>query len=441
MMFLADTAEGRIIEDEEIKQDLASGRPWEEWVAENLVELKNLPERLHVKHPSGSVRLRQQTFGYTHEELKTLVGPMASTGAEPLGAMGTDTPIAVLADRPRLLFDYFVQAFAQVTNPPLDAIREELVTSLGVYIGPNGNVLSSEHVRHQQVKLDFPVIDNDQLAKIANIRNGEGQKVALKIRGLFRVGSTEEEFRQRIREICEKVSAAVNRGVNYIVLSDRDSNAQWAPIPSLLLTSAVHHHLLKSANRTRASMIVEAGDVRETHHVALLIGYGAAAVNPYLAMESAEDMVHRGEITNVDEQQAVKNLITALGKGVLKIMSKMGISTVASYCGAQTFEAVGLSQRLVDQYFSGTDSLMGGVGLDVISRETQDRHALAYPQDGNDLGRGSELEVGGEYQWRRDGPLTCSTLRRYSGCSTPRAPAGTTSSSSTPRQWTTSQKL
>ncbi|GAB3843285.1 glutamate synthase large subunit [Nesterenkonia populi] len=404
MMFLVDTAEGRIIEDEEIKEELATSQPWEEWVSENLVELEDLPDRLHVQHPSGSVRLRQQTFGYTHEELKTLVGPMASTGAEPLGAMGTDTPIAVLADRPRLLFDYFVQAFAQVTNPPLDAIREELVTSLGVYIGPNGNVLSSDQVRHQQVKLDFPVIDNDQLAKVANIRNDEGQKVALKIRGLFRVGSTEEEFRQRIREICEKVSAAVNRGVNYIVLSDRDSNAQWAPIPSLLLTSAVHHHLLKSANRTRASLIVEAGDVRETHHVATLIGYGAAAVNPYLAMESAEDMVRRGEITNVDEPQAVKNLITALGKGVLKIMSKMGISTVASYCGAQTFEAVGLSQRVVDQYFSGTHSLMGGVGLEVISKETHERHARAYPQDGNDLGRGSELEVGGEYQWRREGP-------------------------------------
>ncbi|WP_044492931.1 glutamate synthase large subunit [Nesterenkonia massiliensis] len=404
MMFLCDTAEGRIIEDDEIKADFASKEPWQDWVKDNLVRLEDLPERLHVRHPSGSVRLRQQTFGYTHEELKTLVGPMAATGAEPLGAMGTDTPIAVLAERPRLLFDYFVQTFAQVTNPPLDAIREELVTSLGLHIGPKGNLLASSQVKTQQIALDFPVLNNDQLAKIANVRNDDGQKATLRIRGLFRVGSTEEEFRQRIRTLCEQVSAAVNRGVGYIIISDRDSNAQWAPIPSLLLLSAIHHHLLKSANRTKASLIVEAGDVREVHHVACLIGYGAAAVNPYLAMESAEDMVRRGEITNVTEEQAVGNLITALGKGVLKIMSKMGISTVTSYCGAQTFEAVGLAQNVVDQYFSGTHSPMGGVGINVIKEEALARHAKAYPADGNDLGRGDELEVGGEYQWRREGP-------------------------------------
>lgn len=404
MMLLLDTVEGRIIEDEEIKADLASSAPWAEWVKDNLVELADLPERLHVRHPSESVRLRQQTFGYTHEELRILIGPMATAGAEPLGAMGTDTPIAVLADRPRLLFDYFVQTFAQVTNPPLDAIREELVTSLGLHIGPSGNLLSNEQVKSKQVALDFPVINNDELAKIANIRNDEGAKIALKVRALYRAGSREEELRQRIREICEKVSAAVNRGVSYIVISDRDSNAQWAPIPSMLMLSAIHHHLLKSANRTRVSLVVEAGDVREVHHVACLIGYGAAAVNPYLAMETAEDMVRRGEISGVSEEQAVHNLLTALGKGVLKIMSKMGISTVASYCGAQTFEAVGLAQNVVDQYFSGTHSPMGGVGLDVLCDETLQRHSRAYPADGNDLGRGDELEIGGEYQWRREGP-------------------------------------
>ncbi|PRZ14629.1 glutamate synthase large subunit [Nesterenkonia sandarakina] len=404
MMLLLDTVEGRIIEDEEIKAELASSAPWADWVQENLVKLADLPERLHVRHPSESVRLRQQTFGYTHEELRVLIGPMATAGAEPLGAMGTDTPIAVLADRPRLLFDYFVQTFAQVTNPPLDAIREELVTSLGLHIGPNGNLLSNEQVRSRQVALDFPVINNDELAKIANIRNDDGAKIALKVRALYRAGSKEEELRQRIREICEKVSAAVNRGVSYIVISDRDSNAQWAPIPSLLMLSAIHHHLLKSANRTKVSLVVEAGDVREVHHVACLIGYGAAAVNPYLAMETAEDMVRRGELTAVNEEQAVHNLLTALGKGVLKIMSKMGISTVASYCGAQTFEAVGLAQNVVDQYFSGTHSPMGGVGLDVLSAETLERHSRAYPADGNDLGRGNELEIGGEYQWRREGP-------------------------------------
>ncbi|NLS10208.1 glutamate synthase large subunit [Nesterenkonia sp. MY13] len=404
MMFLADTKEGRIIEDEEIKADFASKAPWQKWVEENRLTLDDLPERLHVKHPSGSVRLRQQTFGYTHEELKILVGPMAATGAEPLGAMGTDTPIAVLAERPRLLFDYFVQTFAQVTNPPLDAIREELVTSLGRHIGPEGNLLATGQVKAKQIQLDFPVLTNDQLARIANQRNEDGTKSALKIRGLFRVGSTEEEFRQRIRTLCEQVSAAVHRGVGYIVISDRDSNAQWAPIPSLLLVSAIHHHLLKSATRTRVSLLVEAGDVREVHHVACLIGYGASAVNPYLAIESAEDMVRRGEITNVTEEQAVENLIKALGKGLLKIMSKMGISTAGSYCGAQTFEAVGLAQNVVDQYFSGTHSPMGGVGVDVIAAEASARHAKAYPPDGNDLGRGDELEVGGEYQWRREGP-------------------------------------
>ena len=404
MMFLLDTAEGRIIEDEEIKADLAGQQPWQQWVSENLIQLEDLPQRLHVRHPADSVRLRQQTFGYTREELNILIGPMATTGAEPLGAMGTDTPIAVLADRPRLLFDYFAQTFAQVTNPPLDAIREELVTSLGVHIGPKGNLLAPGQVKAQQIHLDFPVITNDQLVKIAKLRSADGSKATLRIRGLFRVGSTEEQFRQRIRDLCEQVSAAVNRGVSHIVISDRDSNAQWAPIPSLLLLSAVHHHLLKSANRTKASLVVEAGDVREVHHVACLIGYGAAAVNPYLAMETAEDMVVRGEITGLTEEQAVQNLISALGRGLLKIMSKMGISTVTSYCGAQTFEALGLAQNVVDQYFSGTHSPMGGVGLEVIAAETLARHGRAYPGDGNDLGRGDELEVGGEYQWRREGP-------------------------------------
>ncbi|WP_243729093.1 glutamate synthase large subunit [Nesterenkonia sphaerica] len=404
MMFLADTKAGRIIEDEEIKADFASKQPWREWVEDNRVTLEDLPERLHVKHPAGSVRLRQQTFGYTHEELRILIGPMAATGAEPLGAMGTDTPIAVLAERQRLLFDYFVQTFAQVTNPPLDAIREELVTSLSRHVGAEGNLLDTGQVKSKQIKLDFPVLTNDQLARIANHRKADGSKAALRIRGLFRVGSTEEEFRQRIRTLCEQVSAAVNRGVSYIVISDRDSNAQWAPIPSLLLVSAIHHHLLKSANRTKASLLVEAGDVREVHHVACLIGYGASAVNPYLAIETAEDMVRRGDISTVTEDQAVSNLIKALGKGLLKIMSKMGISTVSSYCGAQTFEAVGLAQNVVDQFFSGTDSLMGGVGLDVLAREAMERHAKAYPPSGNGLGRGEELEVGGEYQWRREGP-------------------------------------
>ncbi|MCB4207618.1 glutamate synthase large subunit [Arthrobacter sp. UM1] len=403
MMFLVDTEEGRIVPDSEVKDAAASAQPWAEWASRNTVALADLPEREHVMPTRESVLKRQQTFGYTQEELRLLVGPMAAKGAEPLGAMGTDTPIAVLAKRPRLLFDYFVQSFAQVTNPPLDSIREELVTSLGTSVGPDGNLLSRDRVSARHIRLDFPIIDNDQLAKVAAQTHEDGSKRALTVRGLYRPAGGEAELRARLREINEKVSAAINRGVEHIILSDRDSNAQWAPIPSLLLCSSVHHHLLKSANRTKTSLLVEAGDVREVHHCALLIGYGASAVNPYLAMESAEELVRARDVQGVSAEEAVRNLIYALGKGVLKIMSKMGISTVASYTGAQTFEALGLGQPLVDEFFHGTVSQLSGIGLDVIARETAERHARAYPLDGIEQPHRA-LEVGGEYQWRREGP-------------------------------------
>lgn len=401
-MFLVDTEAGRIIDDEEVKAEVAAANPWAEWVKDNLIDLNELPEREHVVHTAASVNIRQRTFGYTTEELKILLGPMARTGAEPLGAMGSDTPVAVLSKRPRLLFDYFVQSFAQVTNPPLDAIREELVTSLTCAIGPNGNLLDTKQVRQPQVSLPFPVINNDQLAKIANIENADGDKVAMKVRGLYRPEGGENALRARLTEICEQVSGAINRGVQYVVLSDRDSNAQWAPIPSLLLVSAVHHHLLRSANRTKTALVVEAGDVRETHHVAVLVGYGASAVNPYLAMESVEQLITAGDVVGVTAQDGVYNLIKGLGKGVLKIMSKMGISTVASYTGAQTFEALGLGQELVDEFFSGTHSQLGGVGLDVIAAEVSARHQMAYPEGGIEQPH-RPLLGGGEYQWRRDG--------------------------------------
>ena len=402
-MFLIDTQAGRIIDDAEIKEQIAASNPWAQWVAENKINLNDLPDLEHVRHNSASVQLRQRTFGYTTEELRILLAPMASNGAEPLGAMGTDTPVAVLSERSRLLFDYFTQSFAQVTNPPLDAIREELVTSMATSIGPDGNLLATGKVDAQQVALAYPVITNDELAKIANLRDPQGSKIALKVRGLYRPEGGETELRARIQEICEKVSAAINRGVKFIVLSDRDSNAQWAPIPSLLLTSAVHHHLLKSANRTKTSLVIEAGDVREVHHVAVLIGYGASAINPYLALETVEDMANRGELSKVTPAKAQSNLIKALGKGVLKIMSKMGISTVASYCGAQTFEALGLSKRVVDQFFTGTQSQLGGVELEIIATETAMRHAAAYPGDLTPEPH-RLLETGGEYQWRREGP-------------------------------------
>ncbi|MEW1953729.1 glutamate synthase large subunit [Terrabacter sp. NPDC080008] len=403
-MFLVDTEHGRIVSDEEIKSQLAAAKPYAEWLHAGLIRLEDLPEREHIVHTAASVARRQQTFGYTTEELRILLTPMAKTGGEALGSMGTDTPIAVLSSRPRLLFDYFTQLFAQVTNPPLDAIREELVTSLGTYMGPEGNALSASPSHARQLVLDFPVIDNDELAKIVHI-NADGDLPGYAthvVRGLYDVSGGAAAMRDRLEEIFAEVSQAISRGARFVVLSDRDSGRDLAPIPSLLLTAAVHHHLIREKTRTQVGLLVEAGDVREVHHVALLIGYGAAAVNPYLAMETVEDLVRAGEIEGVTPEKAVANLIRALGKGVLKVMSKMGISTVASYRGAQVFEAIGLSQALVDRYFTGTVSQLGGVGLDVIARETAERHAHAYPLDGVHQPHRT-LDVGGEYQWRREG--------------------------------------
>ncbi len=403
-MFLVDTSQGRIVSDDEVKSQLAAQHPYGEWLHAGLIHLDELPPREHILHTASSVARRQQTFGYTAEELRILLAPMARTGGEALGSMGTDTPIAVLSEKPRLLFDYFTQQFAQVTNPPLDAIREELVTSLGTTIGPEGNALGVTAAQARQVVLPFPVIDNDDLAKIVHI-NADGDLpgyAAYVVRGLYDVTGGEAALRARLTEIFEEVSDAIAGGARFVVLSDRDSGRDLAPIPSLLLTSAVHHHLIREKTRTQVGLLVEAGDVREVHHVALLIGYGAAVVNPYLAMETVEDLVRSGFVDGVDAPQAVSNLIKALGKGVLKVMSKMGISTVASYRGAQVFEAIGLSQELVDDYFTGTVSQLGGVGLDVIAAETAARHATAYPPDGVRLPH-RKLAVGGEYQWRREG--------------------------------------
>ncbi|MFC6238661.1 glutamate synthase large subunit [Longivirga aurantiaca] len=403
-MFLVDTEQHRIVEDDEIKAELAAAAPYDEWLHAGVMHLDSLPEREHIVHTTESVLRRQQTFGYTEEELRILVAPMAKSGAEAIGSMGTDTPIAVLSERPRMLFDYFSQLFAQVTNPPLDAIREELVTSLSSHIGPEVNILEATPAHCRQLVLPFPVIDNDELAKILYV-NKDGDLPgfsAAKVSGLYDVDGGGAALEARLREICAEVSGHIADGKRFIVLSDRDSDADKAPIPSLLLTSAVHHHLVRQKERTMAGLIVEAGDVREVHHVALLIGYGAAAVNPYLAMESVEDLVRRGIITDIAPEKAVRNLVKALGKGVLKVMSKMGISTVASYRGAQVFEAIGLSQDVVDAWFTGTTSRLGGVGLDVIAEETARRHAVAYPPNGISPAH-RRLNVGGEYQWRREG--------------------------------------
>ncbi len=401
-MFIVDTAQGRIIEDDEIKSQISTLEPWGQWVDDNEIHLEELPEREHIIHTEASIARRQRTFGYTHEEVRMIIAPMAQTGAEPLGAMGSDTPIAVLSERPRLLFDYFAQQFAQVTNPPLDSIREEIVTSMEVGLGPERNLLTATPEHARQVVIDFPVIDNDELAKIRHL-TADGRASTQTIRGLYRVDDGVDALEKRLTAMCNEVDVALSMGVHFIVLSDRDSNSDLAPIPSLLMTSAVHHHLIRAGRRMQTALIVEAGDVREVHHVATLIGFGASAVNPYLAMETAENLVRRGRLEGVTPEKAVKNIIKALGKGVLKTMSKMGISTVASYAGAQAFEAVGLSREFVDTYFSGTTSLLGGITIEKIAEENRMRHAVAYG-DEQAANPHEVLTTGGEYQWRREGP-------------------------------------
>ena len=403
-MFLVDTDNGRIIEDDEIKSSLAKEQPYKDWLHAGLVHLEELPDREHIVHTHSSVLRRQQTFGYTDEELKILLTPMALNAAEALGSMGTDTPIAVLSSRPRLLFDYFTQLFAQVTNPPLDAIREEIVTSLSSSVGEEGNLLTATPAHTRQVVLPFPVIDNDELAKLIHINQDGDQPgfAAQKFSGLYKVAEGAAGLEKRINEIFDEVDLAIKNGNHLLILSDRDSDADEAPIPSLSLLSAVHHHLIRTKKRMEIGLIVEAGDVREVHHVALLIGYGAAAVNPYLAMETVEDMVRQKRITGITPEKAVRNLVKALGKGVLKVMSKMGVSTVASYRGAQIFEAIGISNEVIDKYFTGTTSRLGGVGLDVLAQEVSKRHDVAYPFTGISPAH-RQLAIGGEYQWRREG--------------------------------------
>jgi glutamate synthase (NADPH/NADH) large chain len=405
-MFLVDTAQGRIVEDEEIKSRLASEHPYAAWLDAGMVHLNNLPERNHIVHTHRTVVHQQATFGYTHEELKLIIAPMAKTAYENIGSMGTDTPVAVLSERPRLLFDYFQELFAQVTNPPLDAIREELVTSLSSTVGPEGNLLMPGPDSVRQIEIPYPIIDNDDLAKLISI-NEDGQYPHLKasvIYGLFPTAGGGAALKEALDRVRQQAVKAIEEGVRVLVLSDRGSDAEWSPIPSLLLTSTVHHHLIREKLRSKVGLVVEAGDAREVHHMALLVGYGAAAINPYLAFESIEDMIAQNlhSLGDMDPDVAVHNYIKAAGKGVLKVMSKMGISTIASYCGAQVFEAIGLSSSVVDEYFTGTVSRIEGVGLDQIAEEVARRQRLAYP-DRPDERAHRDIEVGGEYQWRREG--------------------------------------
>ena len=403
-MFLVDTAAGRILDDEEIKGELAAEHPYQEWLDAGMVGLEELPEREREVPTHASLVRRQQVFGYTREELGVLLQPMAASGAEPLGSMGNDAPLAPFSELPRGLFDYFTQLFAQVTNPPLDAIREELVTSLGSGLGSEGNLLGADADSCHQVILPFPVLDNDELAKIVHV-NDDGDRPqfqAVSVLGRYEVDGGGEALLRRLDEICTEVSEAIEDGARLIVLSDRGVDERHAPIPSLLLTGAVHHHLVREKTRTRVGLVVEAGDAREVHHVALLIGYGAAAVNPYLAMATVEELAEQGLVDGLDAKQATRNLIKALGKGVRKTMSKMGVSTVASYTGAQIFEAIGIGPEVIDRCFAGTTSRLGGVGFDVLAQEVALRHRRAYPRDGVRAAHRS-LDVGGDYHWRREG--------------------------------------
>ena len=403
-MFLIDIEQGRMVPDEEIKHDLATQHPYREWIEGNTVSMADLPAREHVSHSNQSVHRRQRAFGYTQEELKMVLLPMANTGKEPLGSMGNDTPMSVLSGRSRMLFDYFTQKFAQVTNPPLDWEREKIVTSVESAIGPEPNLLDDCALHAKKILIEQPVITSDEMAQLKRLDRAsqlDGYYRPYTVKGLYQVTGGGDALRERLDEIFAEIDAAIEDGKNFLILSDRDSNHMMAPIPSLLLTSAVQHHLLRRQTRTQISMVVEAGDVREIHHVALLIAYGAAAVNPYLAFESVEDLAHDGFLT-VDEGKAIVNLRNALSTGVLKIMSKMGVSTIMSYRGAQLFEAVGLDDAVIDDYFTGTVSRVAGCSLDDLAEEVAIRHRVAYPNQWTATPH-RNLRTGGDYKWRRTG--------------------------------------
>jgi len=401
-IFLVDMNQGRIVDDREIKQELVNKRPWRKWLEENLMDLDDLPAPGHVHQPDHETLLvRQHAFGYTNEDVKILLTPMATNGQEGLGSMGTDTPLACLSDKPQLLYSYFRQLFAQVTNPPLDANFEELVTSLFTYLGREGNLLEESPQHAHLIKLKQPILSNVDLSKLREVEWGSLRATTLPM--LFRADEGEAGLAKALDELCEAAAEAVRGGHSIVILSDRGVGPELAPIPSLLATSAVHHHLIRLGIRTQCGLVIETGEAREIHHFCLLIGYGAGAINPYVAFETLYDMHRQGMFPqSLTVEQAKKNYIKAANKGIIKVASKMGISTVQSYRGAQIFEAIGLGKDLVDKYFTGTASRLNGVGIDVIARECLERHRRAYPpiriEDQVEV-----LDSGGQYQWRRDG--------------------------------------
>jgi glutamate synthase (ferredoxin) len=398
-IFLVDTAQGRIIDDAELKKAYASQHPYGEWLKTHIRPIETLPVPPYVLEPNHETVLqRQQAFGYTHEDLRLLLGPMATAGEEPVGSMGTDTSLAVLSNRPRLLYDYFKQLFAQVTNPPLDGIREELVTQIATTIGPEGNLLEPTPEAARQLKLKTPILNNEEVARIRHADLPGYRSTTIQM--VYPVVEGGAGLARALEAVCAQASQAVRDGYTYLILSDRGMNEKLAPIPSLLATAGVHHHLIREGSRVKVGLVIESGDAREVHHAALLLGYGAGAINPYLAFETLDDMIGQGLLPGLDQATAVTHYIKALNKGVLKVISKMGISTIQSYRGAQIFEAIGLDNAFVDRYFTWTASRIGGVGIDVIAEETAARHAKAFPD--RPVGN-AELEWGGEYQWRREG--------------------------------------
>jgi len=400
-MFLVDMEAGRIVGDEEIKESMAARKPYRAWLDSNLVQLKSLPTPAHppVSFDRETLLTQQQLHGYTTEDLRLLMAPMAVNGQEAVGSMGTDTPLAVLSDRPQLLFNYFKQLFAQVTNPPIDPIREELVMSLKATLGAEQNLFDETPAHCHQLEIDNPVISNLELQKIKEIRNGKLRAVTLP--ALFRVADGGDGLESALDELCASASKAIAEGASLLILSDREHNEAFAPIPSLLATAAVHHHLIREGTRTRCGIIVESGEPREVHHFCLLIGYGAGAINPYLACETTMDMVEDGRIKGVaNAEEALDHYLKAANKGILKVMTKMGISTVQSYRGAQIFEAVGLNHEVIEKYFTWTPSRIEGIGLDVIAKETALRHHVAWEVS---PALDGELDAGGQYQWRRRG--------------------------------------
>ncbi len=416
-MLLVDTVERRIVPDEEIKGKLAARQPYAEWLKDHQITLDTLPEPPRVYEPDeGTLLARQRAFGYTEEDLRILLAPMAATGQEPVGSMGTDTPLACLSDRPQLLFHYFKQLLAQVTNPAIDPIREELVMSLTSYIGTERNILAETPQHCHTLKLPHPLLTNRDLEKLRRVSWGDFLATTLPM--LFRVGedaSIARSLEEALDGLCRRASLAIKSGYTLLILSDRGVDRDWAPIPSLLALSAVHHHLVREGTRTQVALIIESGEPREVMHFCLLIGYGASAVNPYLAIETLEDQARKGLLPDgVSFETALKNYKKAINKGLLKVFSKMGISTLQSYRGAQVFEAIGLNRSLVDRYFTGTPSRIDGVGLDVIAREAKMRHDFSRETAGDST---TALDIGGAYQFRVNGeyhlfnPQTVSKLQ------------------------------